>query len=311
MGDTGCKSAANSLENASIPQPGEIKIGPHPNLTPFCLRIDLEAGGVLCVSCSLLLYLCKLNFRFLEMTLDSTLSRLILLLVLMSIVAETQTRAIGSELLNLGTGGNAASWTVTGAGAVNAPAFQLSADSSPNNISLISDGQATGTAAAGGSLGAFDGFFSAENVFFIPTGATDVRLDFDGLFGNDRVVLQLNGIDIGNSTYFGTTGTGLMQFQYNTPDFVYEFDETSSDTVTSGFNIGGFNSLRLIVNNHGFIPIDVPTQTFSFPGDAVAARVGATVTYTAVPEPSSILALVIGAVGIGSRRRKSVRRRNI
>ncbi|TWU59392.1 hypothetical protein Poly51_21800 [Rubripirellula tenax] len=239
------------------------------------------------------------------MTLPFAFFRPLLFPLLISIVA--QTGATGAEVLNLGTGGNASSWTSTGAGAVNAPTFQVNLNSA-NDISLISNGQATGTFTTGGSLAAFDGFYSAENTFAIPAGATDVRLDFDDLFGNDRVVLQLNGVDIGNSTFFGTTGTGLMQFQYNTPDISYTFDETVAGSVTSGFNIGGLNSLRLVVNNHGFVGIDVPTQTFSFPGDAVNARVAATVTFSAVPEPSSIMALAMGAVGLGFCRRRSVRK---
>ena len=208
--------------------------------------------------------------------------------------------SLRADVINLGTPANAASWKATGAGAVNVPIFQVNANG-PGEISITSTSTSAGVFVPGASLANFNGFYSADNDFFLPANAMNVRLDFNGLFGNDRVVLQLNGIDIGNTTFFGTTGLGVMKFSQTTPDIAYVFTETTSGSVASGFNIGGQNKLRLLVNNHGFRPIDTPTQTFSFANDGVTTRVNATLSF-AVPEPSTMGLFLAAAVFVLFRR---------
>src|ERR1035441_9341912 len=102
--------------------------------------------------------------------------------------------------ITVGTSNNASSWLITGAGATAAPAFQTSTNHS-GEISLTSNAVRSGSFVSGGSLAAFNGFWFADLTFILPPNAEGTTLNFKSLYGNDRVVLQLNGINIGNATY--------------------------------------------------------------------------------------------------------------
>jgi hypothetical protein len=200
--------------------------------------------------------------------------------VLVSVLNLPTDSALAAAIF-LGTTGNAAQWLITGAGATAAPAFQTAANHT-GEISITGNGFRTGTFVSGGTLAAFNGFWFADATFTLPPNASDVALTFDSLYGNDRVVLQLNGAIIGNADHLGATGPGLMSFPPGPPDVPYTFTGTTSGTITSGF-LSGVNTLRMIINNTGVGPISAPTATFANPEDATDAFLNATVTYN-VPD---------------------------
>jgi hypothetical protein len=208
--------------------------------------------------------------------------------------------------INLGTRNNAPNWLVTGAGTVTSPAIQRGAE-----ITLTSDGHRDGTFLEGGSLADFNGFWYADNVFSIPANATDVSLTFSGLEGDDRVVLELNAVPIGDFFIHGgfsqppITGGGVMSFPPGPPDIDYTFTGITSGTITGGFNMGGANDLRLIINNTNNDELTAPTKTFQTSGDATDATLTATVTYTVVPEPATAAMFGVGALAALRRRRAS------
>jgi len=182
------------------------------------------------------------------------------------------------DTITVGTSGNASRWLITGAGAAAAPAFQTSANHA-GEISLTSDALPHGSFLAGGSAAAFNGFWYADYKFVLPANAAGATLTFDQLYGNDRVVLQLNGATIGDANYHGTTGAGVMRFPGGSLDVGFTFRGTTSGKITSGF-LPGTNTLRLVVNNTGQAPvISTPTSGFVADWDATDAFVNATVTY--------------------------------
>ena len=217
---------------------------------------------------------------------------------LSSVLISLSDSAAGATI-TLGTTANAANWLITGGGATAVPAFQTSANHA-GEISPTSTALSSGSFLSGGSLAAFNGFWFADRTFTLPGNALGISLNFNGLYGNDRVVLELNGTIIGNADHLGATGAGVMSFPSGPPDAAFTFTGTTSGTVTTGF-LTGVNTLRLIVNNTGVTPISAPTATFANAGDATDAFLNATVIY-AVPEPSAVLLGAIGLVGILFRR---------
>jgi len=206
----------------------------------------------------------------------------------------------GAATITLGTTGNASNWLITGAGAAAAPAFQTNVNRT-GAITLTSNAVGTGIFVTGGSLAAFNGFWFADESFTLPANASGIQLSFNSLYGNDRVVLQLNGTTIGDATNLGTSGAGVMSFSSGA-DAPFTFTNTTSGTVTSGF-VTGVNTLRLIVNNTGVTPITAPTATFGSPsGDGATAFLNASVTYN-VPEPSSAL-LALGGLSTAFIQRR-------
>jgi hypothetical protein len=206
---------------------------------------------------------------------------------------------------NLGTAGNAASWEITGGGAAGATAFQVDVTQA-GQIAPTSNGKSSGSFASGGSLANFNGFWYADETFKLPSNATNIKLSFSGLYGDDRIVLELNGTMIGNYALNGTNGAGngVMSFLGpndmhlpNPPDVNYTFTDAVSGTATTGFVVDGVNDLRLIVNNTGQEPITDPTRTFKGTDDTTEAFLDATLTYQvkSVPEPSSLLIGIVSA----------------
>ncbi len=185
--------------------------------------------------------------------------------------------------MSVGTSNNAPSWLITGSGATAARAFQTSANH-PGEISLTSNAFRTGSFVSGGSLAAFNGFWFAELTFILPPNAEGITLNCDSLYGNDRVVLQLNGTDIGNADHLGATGSGVMRFPGGLLDAAFTFTGTTSGTISLGF-LPGTNTLRLVVNNTGQVPISAPTATFASSADATDAFLHATVIYEISEHP--------------------------
>ena len=223
--------------------------------------------------------------------------------IILSLVFVLTTSVGTAATIDLSTPGNASDWLVSAAGAVDAPAFQSSVNR-PGTITPIDNALITGNFVAGGSIGDYNGYWHAENRFVIPTGASDVQLDFTGLWANDRVVLSLNGVAIGNATFGGNTGAGLMRFDENGVDQPFTFTETTSGLVTNGFNVGGTNVLRMTVNNTG-VDLAAPTVASAFNGDATVAHLAtATVSFTAIPEPSAVFTLLLGTALLPIMRRQ-------
>ena len=185
--------------------------------------------------------------------------------------------------ITVGTSNNASGWLITGGGATAARAFQTSANHA-GEISLTSNGFRNGSFVSGGSLAAFNGFWFADLTFTLPPNAEGTTLNFDTLYGNDRVVLQLNGTNIGNADHLGATGPGVMRFPGGLLDVAFTFTGTTSGTISSGF-LPGTNTLRLVVNNTGQVPISAPTATFASSGDATDVFLNATVTYEISEHP--------------------------
>jgi hypothetical protein len=195
-----------------------------------------------------------------------------------TVTAETITLDVGT--------GNPAIWTITGAGASNAPAYA--------SISVTSNGLRDGTFVSGGSLAEFDGFWYADTSFFLPANATEVSLNFSGLGGDDRGVLELNGQIVGNF-FLGSSGAGVMSFSPGSYS-AFTFTNVRSGTVSSGFLLGQVNHLRIIVNNTNTFDVNAQTITFRDAGDGTAAGLTATVSYTvlAPPVPSVRIATYAG-----------------
>jgi len=205
--------------------------------------------------------------------------------------------------LDVGTA-SAGNWLITGAGAVAAPSYNPS--DLPGTISITSNGNSTGTFVSGASLADFNGFWYADSLFTIPSNATGVTLSFSRLLADDRVVLQLNGTDIGDYLLStgGVGGPGVMSFPPGPPDVSFTFTDQASAIITSGFLLGGVNDLRLVINNTGAASPSTPTRTFQSTGDFTYAQLSGTITYS-VPEPATLSLLAVTALTVLSRRRVS------
>lgn len=230
----------------------------------------------------------------------------ILWTVLLIVLMQAGIGAIAqANMINFDTG-TGSNWTVTGGGAVNAPAFYLALP----EITLTSNSFNSGTFATGGTVAQFNGAWYADFQFTLPAGASSVSMSFTNLFADDRTVLQLNGVNLGD--YFlnnsannpPLTGSGVMRFPGEGSDQPYTFTGITSGTVTTGF-VTGMNDIRLVVNNTDINSLNASTVTFQNSGDSTYAGVLGSVTYSAVPEPAPTLLLgSIGIVSLLGRRRR-------
>src|SRR5579884_1759716 len=154
----------------------------------------------------------------------------------------------------------------------------------------------------------FDGFWTANFTFSLPAGATGVSLNFSNLTADDRGVLELNGAIIGNTYIGGTTpATGDMVFTDGGTNGAYSFGGAASETglVTTGFNIGGSNTLTMIVNNTESGPGgSLNPRGFTVAG--VTGSVDYIATVAGVPEPGSALLIVSALAGTALLRRRAV-----
>jgi hypothetical protein len=230
-------------------------------------------------------------------------TKLILFALPILLVLSMSGRFTHAETVDLGTDGNSSQWLVTAAGAVDAASFQTNVNRT-GAIAITSDALESGSFLSGGSLAQFNGFWRAEIDFFLPATANDASLTFDGFYANDRGLLLLNGIEIGNVDHLGATGDGLFQFTEAGVDQAYTFTGLDSGSVNTGFLLGQSNTLSILVNNTGEIPITAPTRTFDGSNDATTAFINASVSFTAVPEPGASMLCVLGLGATVLRRQR-------
>jgi hypothetical protein len=222
----------------------------------------------------------------------------------------------------VGTVGNASSWSLTydgPSGNVTGTAIQYT---DGDSISISSDGKDDGTfAGAGGSLtsadlaAAFNGVWEGNLDFVLPANAIDVVLTFANLQADDRVVLGLNDVAIGNAGLDGTTNAnGIMSFVLDAPlsTSPQDFDADIAGTITTGFHLGATNDLEFIVNNTNAAPdlthgtnLAAPTEGFQTSGDATLVAFNATISYETTPEPATLFLMgsAMGVLGILRFRR--------
>jgi hypothetical protein len=236
-----------------------------------------------------------------------TVAKIGLFVVLMSVAASANT--IGFDTLNA----HAGLWQITAyasvwpgfANTTSGAAFASGTDS----ISPSSNGYASGTYVGGMNRTnfLFDGFWTASYTFYLPAEAYNVSLAFQQLMGDDRVVLQLNGTTIGRAA-LDPAAAGKMaltdsQVAHEQP---LAFNVGTSGTVSTAslFNIGGTNTLTLIVNNTGLNAAhawDATLPTSAFPyrvsldsTDRTWALVSGYADFM-TPEPGSLSLLLLGA----------------
>lgn len=211
-----------------------------------------------------------------------------LLGVALVVLCWTPMATAASVTLDTGT----AAWTVSGGGATNATPFTVAGIL----ISVTSNSLNSGTFVSGGSAAGFDGFWTAQLQFFLPSNATGVALNFANLQADDRSVLELNGGIIGSAGIFGP-GPGQMTFTDGGSNVAFTFGgNPSSGSASSGFILGGTNTLLAIVNDTGTGISGTLNNSGSF--ETVFGMTG-TVTYTAgesaVPEPSTAWLFLLGS----------------
>jgi hypothetical protein len=164
--------------------------------------------------------------------------------------------------------------------------------------SVTSTGNSQGTFAGGGTVSGFDGFWALNLGFNLPSNANNVQLSFDNLFADDRAVLEVNGTIVGNYSIGGTTG--FMTFTDGGPNASFTFNGPTSGLIASGFNLGGTNTLALIVNNTGGGAFGSLKDVG--PNDYTAAFVEGSLSYdlggSAAPEPATAVLAAGGLLAI-------------
>jgi hypothetical protein len=188
-------------------------------------------------------------------------------------------------------------WAVWGAGASDATPFEVN-----GHLTITNNQMESGTFLPGGTLASFDGFWYAEDTFSLPADAENISLSFSSFQSDDRAVLELNGVIIGNSS----NGEGEGSMQFTDEGALQAFDFTTiggSGTITTGFVAGGTNTLEVIVNNTGDGVVG-PTKTFQNSGDKTFLKLNGTVTYTDGPEPSTMILAAFGSVAILFKARR-------
>jgi len=204
-------------------------------------------------------------------------------------------------------------WRVSGGGANNATPDVIKG----TLLSLTSDGTAAGTPVAGFNNSAFDGVWTANYSFDLPSDATGATLDYSGLFADDRAVLFLNGKQVADMASDGA-GTGTMALSSGGAETPFTFTNNISGTITTGFNAGSANTLTAVINNTAsgrngaLVPLVGPNGTdFNLAGTIsfASAGGGGGNTPAAVPVPPAVwtgLGMLIGLTGLGALRRRRV-----
>jgi hypothetical protein len=121
-----------------------------------------------------------------------------------------------------------------------------------------------------------DGYWVAERIFKVPIGATNPTLNITGLSVDDRIVVEVNGVQV---TAAGTTQSGEGEMQLHDPGkslpYFFPYKAGPVSVIDTADLKPGRNNVRIIVNNTGdgiFGPI--------VPGGPTNAGIRATVTYT-------------------------------
>jgi hypothetical protein len=155
-----------------------------------------------------------------------------------------------------------------------------------------------GTWVPGASVDTFDGFWFADLTFSLPAQASDVRLTFSNFLVDDRGVMSLNGTNIAaTATAFGGLTNASMVFTDGGPNIPYTFsDPFTSGTVSGGFNIGGLNTLEVIVNNTFNGAIGPVKRLMPAGGDGTDIKLVGAITFTATPEPSNMILVLAGII---------------
>ena len=212
---------------------------------------------------------------------------------------------LNAGIIDLSTG--PANWTVSipNAGVSDVTPFGSGPDGT--NLKLDSVGNGSGTWVTGGSNATFDGFWVADLTFTIPAGATGVTLSFSNLHIDDRAVVSLNGASFA-SLGIGGGGLGEMVLVDHGPNDSYTFLQNLTGTVTSGFNIGGTNTIEWIINNTGNGISGAPQGLSG--GDYTSFAMVGTLSYStdvaSTPEPGSMGLIAAGlalVAGLAVRRR--------
>lgn len=200
--------------------------------------------------------------------------------------------------------GTASEWSVTAGGAVNVQPYIYNVPD-PNQyvgnvITVTSTANGNGTFLPGGSIANYDGYWTAVYTFSLPANAANIVLNYSKFFADDRAVLMLNG-NIIDSTGDPTAGSyvGYMVLTDGSPAIPYTFnspDGQVSGTATSGFNIGGLNTIEVILNdtvlNGTGGGVAGTMQGHLTSNDGTGMGLTGNISFTVVPEPS------IGAFGL-------------
>jgi hypothetical protein len=200
--------------------------------------------------------------------------------------------------------GTASEWSVTAGGAVNVQPYIYNVPD-PNQyvgnvITVTSTANGNGTFLPGGSIANYDGYWTAVYSFSLPANVADIVLNYSKFFADDRAVLMLNG-NIIDSTGLPTGGSsvGSMVLTDGSPAIPYTFDSPDgqvSGTVASGFNVGGLNTIEVILNdtvlNGTGGGVAGTMQGHLTSNDGTGMGLTGTISFTVVPEPS------VGAFGL-------------
>ena len=97
---------------------------------------------------------------------------------------------------------------------------------------------------------------TAETTFNLPEDATGISLNFSDFTADDRALLLLNNtiiggmalVNSGNGYMVYTDGGALTPLDFSTLNQNGSMENVSG-AVTTGFNIGGANTLEMIINN--------------------------------------------------------------
>jgi hypothetical protein len=161
--------------------------------------------------------------------------------------------------------------------AVNGPAFHFDCGGVASAcLSVTSNGFEDGQWLNGGGPDSFTGAWYATLDFFLPTGASNVRLNYGFQGVDDFATLYFNGQLINSATLITAPTTG---------------GDVAPATVATGS--GFFNRLALLINNNATDPRGLPLPIRGGDGTAVALRAELSydIVLNPVPEPGS-LALV-------------------
>jgi hypothetical protein len=224
---------------------------------------------------------------------ESVKSPFRILLVTLALLASTAGGQAQISVTNYFSTTNAQTWQIAGGGVTNATGYEVKLGSYFPQLSIFSDGDPDSCVAG---VTNFTGFWLADYIFWLPYGASNISLTYWQLFVRDRGLLLLNGnpiIATGNP-FLGNYNSGALVLTDGGSPQPYSFvglNGSVTGTVTNGFDVGGFNTLRVIINQtfQGVIGSDLPVSALDTV-DTVLSLSGA-VSYTLEPSVSLVKAV--------------------